>query len=194
MYGEEEEYEVNPRESFYDPVWDPHKKKFNFLDSRNGTVSSHYQKYIQSRELKKKIKNKKNLDSWEDSEIYDTIDELPGFEAQQNREANIINRNAGNKILPSAGLSRAMSYSPSSTARLMKQHKMENSWGHGLSKILSRNNTFKAISPHIISQPKIGGGPMPNIHRKNIVWSNSSARPIRSGAFQRIGCKEIRRY
>lgn len=125
IYGEEDEYEVDPRESFYDPVFDPHKKKFDFLDSRDGTVSKHYEKYINSKTLRRKQKKKdqkRNLDSLEDSEIYDTIGDLPGYDNQQNTQPRIINRNLGERGIISAGFSRAMSYSPSSTAKIKKNN------------------------------------------------------------------------
>lgn len=90
MYGEEEEYEMDPRDKFYDPVVDPNTKKFDFLDSREGTVSNHYHKYITSKTIKKRKKNKQKIykrhkDSLSDSEQYDTIGELPGLEIQQHK-------------------------------------------------------------------------------------------------------------
>jgi len=86
MYGEEDEVDdFDPRGKFYDPVVDPNIKKFDFLDSRQGSVSNHYHKYIDSKTMKKRIKinKRKNYDSLTDSEHYDTINELPGFENQQ---------------------------------------------------------------------------------------------------------------
>lgn len=55
MYGEEEfEYDKPiPKDQFYNPIQDPHSKKFDFLDSREGTVSHHYQTYINSKTMKK---------------------------------------------------------------------------------------------------------------------------------------------
>lgn len=58
MYGEESEYEMDPREKFYDAVHDPNAKKFDFLDSREGSVSNHYHKYINSKTMKKRNKHK----------------------------------------------------------------------------------------------------------------------------------------
>jgi hypothetical protein len=92
FYGEEEEYEMNPREQFYDPVRDPNVKKFDFLDSRQGSVSNHYQKFIDSKMQKKRRKRKRiGRDSIDESELEDTIGELPGMNVQtergyQNRE------------------------------------------------------------------------------------------------------------
>lgn len=186
-YGEESEYEADPRERFYDAVRDPNAKKFHFLDSREGTVSKHYQNYITSQTMKKRKKKNKyrNRDSLSDSENYDTIGELPGFEVQQPYRQPRVN--TGYKNISSKRLQRAFSYSPNhgnqnyniETPRVSHQDLHIASKGN-----YERNSTFKQYAPNIISQPKIIH--MPIQQKSKLKLSSGAVRPIRSGAFQRI--------
>lgn len=170
MFGEEEEYEEDPRESFYDPFKDYHKKKFDFLDSRNGSVSKHYQSYINSKTMKKR-KNKKKLfkkrnDSYSSEEGLDTIDELPGLEVQQLKQPAFKQAAHTYRGPPSSSLERAMSYSPNTNKKLL------NNGQSGGQKLFSRNNTFRTSAPHIISEPKINKVAQMAMNNKNIISSS----------------------
>lgn len=187
MYGEEDEYEVNPRESFYDPLFDPNKKKFNFLDGRQGSVSGHYKKYIDSKTMKKRKKKyfKNKNDSLSESEINDTIGELPGFTVQQGWHPNDNRRMVTSGHANSPPLQRSLSQTSSHRFIDRNHCKKKNEEN----KTLYRNNSFKAISPHIINDPIMRKAPAP-IQEKASIGSLTS-RPIRSGAFQRINSKRL---
>lgn len=187
MYGEEEEYEVDPRDKFYDPIVDPNIKKFDFLDSREGTVSNHYHKYITSKTIKKRKKNKRksykrHKESFSDSEQYDTIGELPGLEVQQPKKPLYVNQAMTYRAPQSSGLHRAVSHSPSMRNNWNKEagYRSNNNKNAVNHNILSRNSSFKYNAPNILAQQKITY-PQPVVN-----MGDSSRRQIRSGAFQRI--------
>lgn len=190
MYGEESEYEMDPREKFYDVVHDPNAKKFNFLDSRQGSVSNHYHKYINSKTMKKRNKHKKlrkHKDSLSDSEQYDTIAELPGLEIQQHKKP--LYHNPSTYREPHSNRKhRALSLSPSTMNNFYKAEnsRMHNDLNAGGMHSYERNSTFKQNAPNIISKANYVPQPVQVSHQPVIKPSSSAVRPIRSGAFQRI--------
>ena len=142
------------------------------------------------REKKQKKKaRKRNYDSLTDSEHYDTIDELPGYEAQQPAGG------AYAKYAGKGGLSRAMSHSPRSFKQPQKPSSKAviHDLRQGAPPTLSRNNTFKTIAPKIMHKQSGQHFQAPIKPVKPVAtFSNSSTRPIRSGAFQRINSKTFR--
>lgn len=189
-YGEEDEYEVNPRESFYDPLFDTHKKKFDFLDQqRQGSVSNHYKKYIDSKTMqrnkrKKRFTKYKN-DSEDESEINDTIGELPGFDVQQARDHRVQKKIGMPPVMQSPPLQRSLSQT---SMQRFNDRDIPNRKSAGDSTRLFRNNSLKVISPSIIND-KAMRAPVGN--KPNMVINNLTSRPIRSGAFQRLNSKKL---
>jgi hypothetical protein len=57
--------------------------KFDFLDSREGSVSAHYRQHYKNKTLKKRRKK------YEDSEQNDTVHELPPLDIQTNKCKNL---------------------------------------------------------------------------------------------------------
>ena len=193
MYGEEEDYPYDkpiPQHEFYDPINDPHKKKFDFLDSREGSVSSHYKNYISSKTYNKpkKIRKVNKNDSLTDSEQNDTIDELPGMDVQNKR--SIYPTPYKNTFR--ASLNRAASHSPTTK-------KIHNNMHNQSSKDYSHrtDSAFKFSAPRIMAQTMykpnqiIQNSSFNNMNQKPALLPNSR-REIRSGAFQRIN--SVNRY
>lgn len=181
MYGEEMDYDYDkpiPKHEFYNPVVDPHKRKFDFLDSREGTVSNHYQKYIDSKTFQrpKKPKRPKNYDSYDSSEVDDTINDLPTMEIQNHKIAKPRDKMYPNpyKNTYRASLNRGGSYSP-------------NSIHNSGAQIYRKQSALKANVDNIMAQtmykPQVA---MPAAKQAHVNMGGSSRRQIRSGAFQRL--------
>lgn len=178
MYGEEPDYDYDrpiPRHEFYDPINDPHTRKFDFLDSRIDSVSNHYQKYINSKTEKKRKKlKKKTNDSLDESEKYDRVNELPGLEVQMEKTPLMYVGYQTNQPLfvkpfkntYRSVLNRAMSHSPSSM--------------RGSKNDLVRSSTLKETGPAIMAQT------MYKSTSSAASFKDKGRQGIRSGAFQRI--------